>query len=102
MCHILQKYLVLSSHANSFYDFYFCIEPLVSLRSGQHILSEFVEAKFLVVHRYESILVLRLPQDSIFNELIQGQWIVGSANRVPFCVLLHFILLQLCSLYKNQ
>ena len=95
------KTLVLSGHANCFSDIYFCIELLVPLGVGQRILSECVEAKFLVVHRCKIILVLRLPQYSIFNKPIQVQRVVGSANHVTFCVLLHFILQQLCALSKN-
>ena len=91
----------MSGHANRFSDIYFCIELLVPLGVGQRILSECVEAKFPVVHCCKRILVLRLPQDIIFNQPIQGKWIVGSANQAPLCVLLHFILQKLCALYKN-
>ena len=92
---------MLSGHANHFSDVYFCIKPLVPLRVGQRILLECVEAKFLVVHGCKRILVPRLPHGSLLNKPIQGQWIVGSANHVPFYVLLHFILHQLCALSKN-
>ena len=101
LCHIFQKYLVLSGHANRFSDIYFCFEPLVPLQVEQRILYECVEAKFLVVHLCERVLVLHMPQDSLFNQPIQGQRVVGFANHVPFCVLLHFILQKLCALPKN-
>ena len=92
---------MLSGHANRFSDVYFFIELLVSLSIGQRILYECVEANFLVVHRCKRIVVLCLPQDSHFNQTIQGKWIVGRDNQVPFYVLLHLILQQLCALSKN-
>ena len=55
---------------------HFCVEPLVPLRVGQRILSEFVEAKLLVVHYCKIILVLRLPQESLFNQSIKGQRVI--------------------------
>ena len=83
---------MLSGHANRFSDVYFCVELLVPLRVGQSILSECVETKFLVVYGCKRILVLCLPQDSLFNQPIHIQWIIGSANHVSFYVLNHFIL----------
>ena len=74
---------------------------LVPLRVGQSILSECIEAKFLVLHCCERVIVLCLPQDSIFNKLIQSQRVVGFANHVLLCVVIHFILQQLCALSNN-
>ena len=80
---------------------YFCAESFVPLWVGHRILLEYLETKLLVVHSCKSILVFRLPQDIIFNKLIQGQWIVGSANHIPFYVLLSFILQKLFAMSKN-
>ena len=92
---------MLSSHTNILYDVYLRVEYLIPLRVGHHILSERIEVKLLVVHRFERILFLRLPQESIFNQTVQGQRVTGSAYHVPLCVLLHFILQKLCALSKN-
>ena len=89
---------MLLGHANHFSNVYFCVEPLVPLRVGQRIFSECAETKFLVVHSCKRILVLRLPQDSLFNKLIQDQWIIESANHISLYVLLNFILQKLCAL----
>ena len=93
---------MLPGHANRFSNVYLCVESLVPLRFGQHILSESVESKLLAVHRCERILLLRMAQDSLFNQPIEGQRVIISADDVPLCVMLHFILYQLCVLSKNQ
>ena len=93
---------MLLGHANFFSDVHLCIEPLVPLWVVQPVLSECLKTKLLVVHCCERVLVLRLDQDSISNQPVECQRVIGSADHFPFCVLLHFILLQLCALFKNQ
>ena len=89
-------------HANCFYDVHICIEPLVKLWVGQIVFSECVKTDFLVVHRCERVLVLRMAQDSILNQPVECQRVIGSDDHVPFFVLLQFILQQFCTLSKNQ
>ena len=93
---------MLSGHSNCFSNFHLFIEPLVPLWVGQRVLSECVKAKLLVVHRCERVLVLRLAQDSLLNHPVEYQRVIESADHILFCVLIHFILQQLCELSKNQ